>query len=301
MTDGKCMSCPRKCGALRESAQTLGICSVEKRIKISRAALHFWEEPCLSGNRGSGTIFFSGCNLKCVYCQNRDISGGRTGYYVTEDELAREMYRLRDEGAHNINLVTPSHYYHEIKPVLERVKGDIGIPIVSNTSSYDSVEVLKEMEGLIDIYLADFKYVSPDLAMKYSHAADYPAVAMDAIAEMYRQTGPCVFDRDGMLKSGIIVRNLLLPGHVKESAEAVEYIYRTYGDNVYISIMSQYTPYKIPDEYQEINRCVTKREYKRLLDRVLDTGVTNAFIQEGEVAKESFIPDFLNNNPRNNQ
>ncbi len=301
MSDFTCNACPRACKASREDAFSLGICSVEKRIKISRAALHYWEEPCLSGKKGSGTIFFSGCNLKCVYCQNRDISDGQVGYYITEDELAEAMYELRDQGAHNINLVTPSHYYLQIKPVLEKVKKDLGIPILANTSSYDSVESLREMEGLIDIYLADFKYISSDIAGKYSKAPDYPEVAQAAIAEMYRQVGECVFDEQGMLKKGVIVRNLLLPGHVKESAEAIRYIYETYGDKVFISIMSQYTPYRIPSEYPEINRQVTKREYKRLLDKVMDMGISNAFIQEGEVAKESFIPDFQNSNPRNNQ
>lgn len=301
MTDFKCTACPRGCKVSREDSASLGICSVEKRIKISRAALHYWEEPCLSGKKGSGTIFFSGCNLKCVYCQNKEISGGQVGYYISEDELLSEMYRLRDEGAHNINLVTPSHYYREIKPVLQKAKKDLGIPILSNTSSYDSVEVLKEMAGLIDIYLADFKYVTSEIASKYSKAPDYPEVAKAAIAEMYNQVGPCEFDEDGMMKKGIIVRNLLLPGHVKESAEAIRYIYNTYRDDVFISIMSQYTPYKIPENYPELNRQITKREYKRLLDQVMDMGVSNAFIQEGEVAKESFIPDFQSNNPRNNQ
>ncbi len=301
MSDIACTACPRACGALRQDAASLGVCSVENRIKISRAALHYWEEPCLSGKNGSGTIFFSGCNLKCVYCQNKNISAGQMGYYLTEDELVREMYSLKDQGAHNINLVTPSHYYLQIKSALQRVKTDIGIPIISNTSSYDSVNVLKEMEGVIDIYLADFKYISPDIAAKYSKAPDYPKVAKAAIAEMFRQVGPCEFDDSGMMKKGVLVRNLLLPGHVKESVEAIRYIYETYGDNVFISIMSQYTPYKISEEYPELNRQITKREYKRLLDQVMDMGVSNAFIQEGEVAKESFIPDFQNSNPRSNQ
>ncbi len=298
----RCSACPRKCNADRETGT--GFCGVKNKIMISRAALHFWEEPCLSGAgedtdgavkaplRGSGTVFFSGCNLRCVYCQNRKISRGEAGRYVTEEELAAEFLRLRDIGAYNINLVTPSHYYPQIAKVLEKVRPSLGIPVVSNTSSYDSVETLKQMDGLIDIYLADYKYNSAELAAKYSGAADYPEVARRAIEEMVRQTGAPEFDEDGIMKKGVIVRILLLPGHVKEACACVDRIYRTYGNRVYLSLMSQYTPVDIPKDCPELDRKVTKREYERLVDHALELGVENAFIQEGDVAKESFIPEF---------
>ncbi len=259
---------------------------------ISRAALHFWEEPCLSGKEGSGTVFFSGCNLRCVYCQNKEISRAAVGREVSKEELAEEFLKLQDMGANNINLVTPSHYYLQIKDSLLLVKDRLRIPVVANTSSYDDVDVLRSMEGLIDIYLADFKYITRDLAERYSKAADYPEIAKTAIAEMFRQVGTAEFDDRGIMKKGIIVRNLLLPGHVKESKECVRYIYETYGDSVYLSLMSQYTPFKIPEEYKEIDRKCTKREYARLVDHAIGLGITNAFIQEGDVAKESFIPPF---------
>ena len=259
---------------------------------ISRAALHFWEEPCLSGKEGSGTVFFSGCNLRCVYCQNKEISRAAVGREVTVSELGEEFLKLQDMGANNINLVTPSHYYPQIRDAILQVKNRLKIPVIANTSSYDDTEVLKTMEGLVDIYLADFKYITPELAKKYSNAVDYPEVAMKAIGEMHRQAGSATFDERGMMTKGMIVRNLLLPGHVKESKECVKYIYETYGDSVFISLMSQYTPFKIPKEYKELDRKCTKREYERLVDYAIELGITNAFIQEGDVAKESFIPDF---------
>lgn len=262
---------------------------------IARAALHFYEEPCLSGKEGSGTVFFSGCNLKCVFCQNKEISRGAAGHAVSVRELADTFLKLQDMGANNINLVTPSHYYLQIKEALVLVCDELKIPVIANTSSYDSVSVLKQMEGLIDIYLADFKYITPEISKKYSGAADYPAVAKEAIDEMVRQVGTPVFDERGMMKRGVIVRNLLLPGHVKESKECIGYIYEKYGDKVYISVMNQFTPYKIPENFSELDRKVTPREYERLLKFVTELGITNAYIQEGDTAKESFIPEFEKN------
>lgn len=259
---------------------------------IARAALHFWEEPCLSGKEGSGTVFFSGCNLRCVYCQNKEISRAAAGHEVSTEELGNEFLRLQEMGANNINLVTPSHYYRQIRESLLLVKEKLKIPVVANTSSYDDTDVLKEMEGLIDIYLADLKYVTPELSARYSNAYDYPEIAKKAIAEMFRQVGEPVFDDRGMMKKGIIVRVLLLPGHVKEAKACVEYIYKTYGDSVFISLMNQYTPFNIPEEFKEIDRKCTKREYERFVDHALELGVTNAFIQEGDTASESFIPSF---------
>lgn len=286
----RCNACPRKCNADRDVSH--GACGSPNKILICRAALHFWEEPCLSGKEGSGTVFFSGCNLHCVYCQNREISGRAVGREVTTEQLVQEFLKLQDMGANNINLVTPSHYYMQIKEALEIAKPLLHIPILANTSSYDSVEVIREMEGLVDIWLADYKYHTPELAKRYSKAEDYPETARAAIGEMVRQTGKPEFDRRGMMKKGVIVRQLLLPGHVKESKACVEYLYETYGDDIYISLMSQYTPIDIPEEYSEINRKCTKREYKKLVDFALDLGIENAFIQEGEVAQESFIPEF---------
>ncbi len=254
-----------------------------------------WEEPCISGVEGSGTVFFTGCNLKCVYCQNKAISknpADNLHIYVTPKELSDIFLKLQDIGANNINLVTPSHYYLQIKQALEIAKPKLHIPVLANTSSYDSVETLKEMDGLIDIYLADYKYHTAELSQKYSKAYDYPEVARAAIAEMYRQVGPASFNEKGLMTKGIIVRNLLLPGHVKESQKCIEYIYNTYGDNVYVSIMNQYTPFEIPDEFPELNRKTTKREYNRLLDFCFELGIKNAFIQEGAVAMQSFIPDW---------
>lgn len=269
-----------------------GVCGSPNKILITRSALHFWEEPCLSGKEGSGTVFFSGCNLHCVYCQNRDISRAAVGREVNTEELCEEFIKLQNMGANNINLVTPSHYYLQIKEALKQAKSKLHIPIVSNTSSYDSVAAIKEMEGLVDIWLADYKYDNPEVAQRYSKAKDYPEVARAAISEMVRQVGDPEFDERGMMKKGVIVRQLLLPGHVKESKSCVKYLYETYGNKIFISLMSQYTPIDIPEEYSEINRKCTKREYERLIDYALELGVENAFIQEGDVAKESFIPEF---------
>lgn len=288
-----CRQCPRNCNVSRENdTRTMGSCGVPWQPKIAKAALHFWEEPCISGETGSGTVFFSGCNLGCVYCQNRSISQGRNGKLVSIERLSEIFLELQEQGANNINLVTPSHYYPQIKEALSLIRGKLRIPVVSNTSSYDSVESLRGMEGELDIFLADYKYESAELARRYSHASDYPVVAKQALKEMFRQTGEPVFDGRGMMQRGMIIRHLLLPGCLEDSKSAIRYLYETFGDSVYLSIMNQYTPLPHVKKYPELDRRVTEEEYDELVDFALELGVENAFIQEGETAEESFIPEF---------
>lgn len=288
-----CKLCPRKCGVNRNIGKT-GACGQTNQIRAARAKLHFWEEPCISGTQGSGAVFFTGCNLGCVYCQNRVISYDGYGEMISEEELAEIFLRLQSEGAANINLVTPTHFVKQIVTALQWAKEKgLSIPIVYNSSGYELVETLKLLDGLVDIYLPDCKYRSKELAKKYSMADDYFEYASKAIEEMYRQTGNVVFGEDGLMKKGVIVRHMLLPGHVKEAKAVVSYLQEQYGDSIYISMMNQYTPFLyVKEHYPEIARKVTKREYDRWVDYALDIGVKNGFIQEGETAKESFIPEF---------
>ena len=289
----ECRLCPRDCRADRENGRR-GFCGVAgNNIKCARAALHLWEEPCISGNTGSGAVFFSGCPLRCVYCQNRDIAGADRGLEITEARLTEIFLELAQQGAANINLVTPTHYTPEIVRAVTRAREQgLTLPMVYNCSGYEKVSTLKMLEGIVDIYLTDFKYMDTEAAKAYSHAPDYPEAAKAALAEMVRQTGAAVFDEAGMMKRGVIVRHLLLPNHLKNAKGVVKYVYETYGDRVYLSLMNQYTPLPGMEAYPELNRRVTKREYDRLLDYALSLGVENAFIQEGETAKESFIPAF---------
>ena len=249
----RCRVCPRKCGANREHGKT-GYCKAPSGVAAARAALHFWEEPCISGTTGSGTVFFSGCNLRCVYCQNHHIAEMESGKVISIGRLSDIFLELQAQNANNINLVA--------------------------------------LDGLIDIYLTDFKYMVPSLAKAYSRAEDYPETAKRALAEMVRQTGRAVFDENGLMKKGVIVRHLLLPGAVKNAKAVVKYVYETYGDTVWLSLMSQYTPLLQVENISPLNRKTTKREYERLLDYTFSLGVTNAFLQEGPVAEESFIPEF---------
>lgn len=290
----KCMLCPRRCGA--ERAVLPGVCGVGDKIKIARAALHFWEEPCISGRRGSGAVFFSGCSLHCVYCQNREISNGASGAEIDEERLVRISFELRSKGAHNINLVTGDHYIPQIaKAIIKAREQGFDLPFIFNCSGYETVDMLRLLDGLIDVYLPDFKYMEPELAMRYSGAKDYPEVAKEAIEEMVRQHPVCEFDDDGMILSGVIVRNLLLPSHVMNSKKILEYLFDKYYNNIYISIMSQYTPMTdISNAYPELKRRVKKSEYERLTDYALELGIENAYIQDMTVAKESFIPKFDN-------
>ena len=286
----ECTLCPRRCGADRQ--RNKGFCGASSRMLIARAAPHLWEEPCLSGEHGSGTIFFSGCQLKCVYCQNRAISDGGAGKSVTTEELTALFFRLASTGVHNVNLVTPDPYLPQIAEAVRAAKQQgFPLPFVMNCSGYETVESLRSLEGLIDIYLPDFKYMSSLLAKKYSRAPDYPIVAKAALSEMFRQQPAMQWGSDGMLKKGIIVRHLLLPGHLEDSKRVLAYLHQAYGDKIYISIMSQFTPLGL-EHYPELNRTVTAEEYDALVDFACRLGIRNAFIQDGSAASESFIPAF---------
>ena len=287
-----CLLCPRKCGINRRTGQT-GVCGVSSEIKVARAALHYWEEPCISGKRGSGAVFFSGCSLHCVFCQNREISDGKEGKLISKERLSDIFMELADKGANNINLVTPGQYIPDIVWAVNDAKSrGMKLPIIYNTSGYENVTELKLLEGIVDVYLPDFKYMDSTLSARYSRAKDYPSVAKQALSEMVRQQPDVVIDdATGLIQKGVIVRQLLLPGHVNDAKAVLKYLYDTYHDHVYISMMSQFTPIALKD-YPEINRTVTKREYERLVNYALEIGITNAFIQEGDVAKDSFIPAF---------
>lgn len=286
----QCSLCPRRC--LADRASKTGRCGANVRIKIARARPHFWEEPCISGERGSGTIFFSGCQLGCVYCQNREISGGKIGKEITERRLVALFFELRENGVHNINLVTPDPYLPKVaSAIFEAKKQGFDLPFLMNCSGYETVEMIRALDGLIDIYLPDFKYMSPLLAKKYSFASDYPVVAKKAIAEMVRQQPKTVFDQNEILQHGVVVRHLLLPGCLEDSKRVLAYLHQEYGERIYISIMSQFTPFSL-ESYPELNRRVTEEEYEELIAFAQHLGIFQAFIQEGSAASESFIPDF---------
>ena len=284
-----CSLCPRKCLINRYIEK--GYCGATNKIKLAYYSLHMWEEPVISGDNGSGTIFFSHCNLRCLYCQNKKISIDGYGKYITNKRLGEIMLELQDKGAHNINLVTPTHYVPQIASVLHKLKGKLHIPVVYNTSSYENIGTLMMMKGLADIYLADLKYFDDSLGEKYSGCSDYFEIATMAIDEMYRQVGSIELDKNGMLKKGLVVRVLILPGHIHDAKEIINYLYKTYGDDIYISIMNQYTPVNMC-LYDNLNRKLTEEEYDEVINYALTIGVTKAFIQEGDTAMESFIPDF---------
>lgn len=287
-----CLLCPRKCGINRRTGQT-GVCGVSSEIKVARAALHYWEESCISGEKGSGAVFFSGCSLHCVFCQNREISDGKEGKVISKERLSDIFMELADKGANNINLVTPGQYIPDIVWAVNDAKSrGMKLPIIYNTSGYENVTELKLLEGIVDVYLPDFKYMDSTLSAMYSRAKDYPSVAKQALSEMVRQQPDVVIDdATGLIQKGVIVRQLLLPGHVNDAKAILKYLHDTYQDSIYISMMSQFTPIALKD-YPEINRTVTRREYERLIDYAIKIGITNAFIQEGNVAKDSFIPAF---------
>lgn len=290
-----CNLCPRECMVDREGGQK-GFCLMDNRIHIARVALHMWEEPCISGKTGSGTVFFSGCNLRCVYCQNYEIAAGRKGKAVSEAELVDIFIELQKQGAANINLVTPDHYVEAAsQAVIRAKKKGLVIPIVYNGSGYEKKEVIGNLSGIVDIFLTDFKYMDGVLAGKLSLAPDYPEIARAALEEMVRVTGSPVFDEKGMLKRGVIVRHLLLPGHKRNAKNVIRYVHETYGKQVILSLMNQYTPLerlKGNLDFSGLCRKVTKREYEQVVQYALEIGVENAFIQEGDTAKESFIPEF---------
>lgn len=287
-----CELCPRACKVDRLHGQK-GYCKVTSTLKVARAALHFWEEPCISGTRGSGAVFFSGCNMGCVFCQNRVISRGKEGKTISVMRLAEIFLELEAQGAHNINLVTPTHYTLQIIDALKIAKArGLKLPIVYNCSGYESVATLKLLEGYIDIYLPDFKYKNETYAKKYSHAPHYYEVAQEAIAEMVRQIGPAIFDADGLMTRGVIVRHLLLPGRRMDAKHIVKMLYETYGNEIYISMMNQYTPCDELKDYPELQKPVTERSYEILVDYAIGLGIENGFVQEGGTVSESFIPSF---------
>ena len=288
----KCYLCPRMCGVDRKNGE-LGFCSMPDEIYAARATLHMWEEPCISGDEGSGTVFFSGCNLKCVYCQNYSISRGESGKRITVERLSEIFLELQEKGANNINLVTGVHYADKIVKALDitKTKG-LKIPVVYNSSGYENVDTLKMLEGYVDIYLPDFKYITSEKGEKYSKTKDYHKVTKKAIEEMVRQK-PCVtFDERGIAKSGVIVRHMILPGQIEESKKIIEYLYKKYGNKIFMSIMNQYTPVETLELFPEISRKVTEKEYDEVVDYAISLGVENAYVQEGETQTESFIPDF---------
>ncbi len=339
-----CTLCPRHCKADRTAGQ-LGRCHVPQTVTVARAALHFWEEPCISGETGSGAVFFSGCSLGCVFCQNHSIASAAAGRQISVERLAEIFLELQAKGAVNINLVTPTHYAPSIAAAIRAAKkSGLFLPIVYNSSGYESVETLRLLDGLVDIYLPDFKYMDSTLSLRYSHAADYADVAKLALAEMFRQVGKpkflpvgevpcppspgqnypspgqdspahaagqpsagcgdepafftgqpsaeCGDEPDPLMKKGIIVRHLALPGCGNDSRAVLRYLYETYGDNIYISIMNQYTPLPHVASFPELNRRLTDQEYDSLVDDAIEMGIENGFIQEGETASESFIPEF---------
>lgn len=285
-----CHLCPHNCGVNRYKYK--GYCKANNRIKIAYYSLHMWEEPVISGKKGSGTIFFSNCNMRCIFCQNQKISLNGYGKEISNKHLGEIILKLQEMGAHNINLVTPTHYVPQIASVLRKIKNaELKIPVVYNTSSYENIGTLMVMKGLVDIYLADLKYYDDELAIRYSDASNYFEIATMAIDEMVRQVGKIEINKEGMMIKGVIVRVLVLPGHVRDAKEIIQYLYQTYHNDIFISIMNQYTPVT-SCKYQNLNRTLTEEEYDEVINYALTIGVENAFIQEGEAAVESFIPDF---------
>lgn len=289
-----CILCPRKCKANRIVGE-LGYCREPAAIYLARAALHMWEEPCISGTKGSGAVFFSGCNMRCVFCQNHEISDASRGKEVSLNRLVDIFFELKEKGANNINLVTPTHYVPQICEAIKLAKANgFNLPFVYNTSGYERVETLQKLEGLIDIYLPDFKYMDEKRARAYSKASDYPEVVKLAIAEMVRQVGAPQFYADsGLMERGVIVRHLVLPDTNRDSKQIIRYLHENYGEKIYISIMSQYTPISGQlNAFEELNRCVSREQYDRCVRFAQEIGVVNGFVQDGETAKTSFIPSF---------
>ena len=290
-----CTLCPRNCHANRKNKNSLtGICHEANHLRLARAAFHFWEEPCISGEQGSGTIFFSGCTLRCVFCQNHSIADGSVGKEISQQRFVQILLELQQKGANNINLVTPTHFVPLIIDGIQQARSQgLHLPIVYNTSGYESIETLQLLDGIVDIYLPDLKYYSSTIAQKYSFAGDYFSVASRALQEMYRQVGDPVFDANGIMQKGMIVRHLVLPGCTNDSKAVIQYLYQTFHDHIYISIMNQYTPMPhVQGQYPELNRKVTEEEYDEVVDYAIELGVEHGFIQEGETADESFIPAF---------
>lgn len=287
----QCRLCPRECGAVRQSEQ-LGLCGAGKSLRVARAALHFWEEPCISGQTGSGTVFFSGCPLGCCFCQNHDISARCFGKDISVQRLAEIFLELQQQGANNVNLVSPTQYVPQIIEALDLAKPELKIPVVYNTGGYERVETLRMLEGYVDIWLPDAKYADPKRAGDYSNAANYPEVAFAAIAEMLRQAGDPVFDQNGMMRRGVIVRHLVMPGGMQDSFRVLEELTKLrQKQHFLLSLMSQYTPYRRDETYPELNRRVSSYEYRRVCEYSQELGF-EGFQQERSSAKEEYTPDF---------
>ena len=284
-----CRLCPRECGAERSLESGKGYCRQGTLPKVARIAPHYWEEPCISGERGSGAVFFSGCVMSCVFCQNAKISTGGYGKIISVKELSEHIRRLEDMGVHNINLVSPTPYIESIIECFEMYKPKI--PIVYNTGGYEKVETLKRLEGIVDIYLPDMKYARGDVAKKYSYAENYPEIALKAISEMVRQTGKPEFDTDGMMKKGVIVRHLILPQNTKNSIMVLDLLKENFGDEILVGLMAQYTPLGNAEKFPEINRKITSREYAKVLEYFEETGL-DGFVQELSSAKKDYVPEF---------
>ena len=287
----KCELCNHMCKINRNN--NIGVCACGILPKVALASIHKWEEPCISGTNGSGTVFFSGCNLRCCYCQNYTLSHQRFGKEVSSERLGEIFLELQEQGAANINLVTAVHFTPHIILALDRAKTQgLHIPVVYNSSGYESVDTLRCLDGYIDVYLPDYKYRDASLAKSFSCAADYPKIAEKAIAEMVSQIRECKFDENGMMQRGVIVRHLVLPKHTDDSMAVLKYLHETYGDRIYISIMNQYTPMQKFEKYPELSRKLTTYEYEKVVKFAQKIGIKNGFLQSGEAAKESFIPSF---------
>ncbi len=285
-----CRLCPRQCGSIRTAKQGNGFCQMPADPVLARVGVHRWEEPCISGTRGSGTIFFSGCTLRCCFCQNYAISTDCFGRRVSVEQLADCFEELETQHVHNINLVNPVHFMPAVRAALQTRPPHI--PVVWNSGGYERVETLRSMDGLVDIYLPDLKYKSPQVSLRYSGAEDYFDCASKAILEMVRQVGECRLDEDGILQKGVIVRHLILPGHTKDSIQVLEWIADHLPKWVYVSLMAQYVPMGNASAYPEINRRITKREYDKVLDKLFELGLENGYVQERKAADTKFTPAF---------
>lgn len=287
-----CRLCPRNCNVNRLKNE-VGFCKSNVNLNIARVSLHDWEEPCISGSRGSGTVFFSNCNLNCVFCQNHEISQQGIGKEVSIERLSTIFMEQQERGAHNINLVTPTHFVPQIIEAIKLSKAiGLKIPIVYNSNGYENIDTIKALNGYIDVYLPDLKYMSDKYAKRYSKVSNYFEFASKAIDEMFKQAPKLIFNKDGLLTSGVIIRHLMLPGLLFDSKKLIDYIYNKYGDNIYISIMNQYTPMFNSKEYPEINKPLNPKHYDSLINHCIDIGIKIAFIQEDGTVKESFVPHF---------
>lgn len=283
-----CCACPRKCSVDRDKAT--GFCRTGNKFRVARAALHYWEEPCISGENGSGTVFFSGCNLKCVFCQNYELSHGLFGKDITDERLLEIFSELEEKGANNINLVNPTHYADRLAELLKNNKPSV--PVVYNTGGYETVETIKKLDGIVDIYLTDLKYFDSSVSQKYSSAADYFEYASQALLEMRRQIPEDIYDENGIMQKGVIVRNLILPGNVSQSIKVIDWISENLPDYTVISLMSQYTPCGEAEKYPPVNRRISQREYDIVTNHLFSLDFENVYLQELSSAKEEYIPPF---------